>query len=96
MSTGYAKKIDDLNRAARTVPEFAEGDFVKLTTGQRGKVVRQGRWHDGAWRYQLLVEVHVRGGTTEWGRQPVTIRQGQMLRKLLPGELGNLPLERRR
>jgi len=91
MSTGSARKIDDLNRAARTKPEFAVGDLVKLTTGQRAQVVRDGRWHDGAWRYQLKVEVHVRGGDTEWGRHPVVMLQSRMLRKLLPAELGSLP-----
>lgn len=91
MSTGYAKKIDDLNRAARTIPEFVLGDLVKLTTGQRAVVVRAGRWHDGTWMYQLRVETTARGGITEWGRNVATVRGSRMLRKLRPAETDNLP-----
>lgn len=91
MSTGSQKVYDDKNRAARKPAQFAIGDLVKLTTGQRGIVVRDGTYRAGGWGYLVKVCIVRPKVPPRWGQHPLSLRESKILRKLIPIEFANLP-----
>lgn len=109
MSTGYMRKIDDLNRAARLPAQFQLDDLVKLTDGRFARITRAPKFFGGSWSYRavvttrrvprgsrtrdLMASAKVRDPLLRWAGHELSVRERKILRRVTDQERATLPKE---